>query len=181
MAQRPTATPAIVSNAIAAAPHVKPLIGNVGSEYVLKAINQVGPKVAIEDLKSNHGLKGQLCAPLLVMLDQLGVARREAHLYVLNKAKELLLSWVRSLPKKEDELKRIAENPGDPEAKAALQLQHEIQGKLERLLVASFDYLGIPELAEVSGRRCFAFDGGVQGRLGNAHEVRCCKCVCWQA
>ena len=152
MTQRPAATPAIVSNAIAAAPHVKPLIGNVGSEYVLKAINQVGPKVAIEDLKSNHGLKGQLCTPFLAMLDQLGVARREAHVYVLNKAKELLLSWVRSLPQKEDELKRIAEDPRDPEAaNAALQLQHEIQGKLERLLVASFDYLGIPELAEVGG------------------------------
>jgi len=83
------------------------------------------PGKAVKTIQERAGLQHELCTPLLGMVDQLGVSRAEAHRGVLQAARQALMARVQSLDARE----------------------HRV--KLERLLNASFKYLGMYELREV--------------------------------
>jgi hypothetical protein len=123
------------------------LIGAQGSEYVASLLRSRGPNAAVQELQAKYGLQQQLCKPLLQMLDLLDLSRRDAHLYLLNKARKLLLDWVAA--------SRSAAQPCSSEGGFGPESQEdiELQEKLERLLNASFKYMGVPELKQVG---CFA-------------------------
>ena len=93
--------------------------------YVATTLGSERPQIAIRKIQARTSLSNPLCAPLLGMIDKLGLTRAEAHRSILTLAKQALLSKVSSK---------------DPEPDPA---------HLEALLNASFNYLGIPELREV--------------------------------
>jgi hypothetical protein len=109
------------------------LVGAPGSFYVAERLQKVGPVKTVEEMQTQHGLRHPLCPALLGMLDTLGVSRAAAHQQVLNKAKLALLARIHGLPSADDDRKVVA--------------------TLEGLLSASFPYLGVAELADVSGSR----------------------------
>ena len=92
----------------------------------------------------------------------LQLSRRDCHMYVLTRARGLLLDFVRQLASRQRAAAAAAAaaaagNDARGAAQAARD-EEEVQGRLEALLTASFAYLSIPELKQVVGR------GG--GRLG---------------
>eukprot|EP00775_Hariotina_reticulata_P013351 gene13351-13479_t len=119
------------------------LIGAQGSEVVASLLRRKGPNAAVQELQAKYGLQQQLCKPLLQMLDLLDMSRRDAHLYILNKARKLLLDWVAA--------SRSAAQPCSSEGGLGPESPEdiELQEKLERLLNASFKYMGLPELKQV--------------------------------
>jgi len=54
-----------------------PLVGAVGQEYVAAVLSSTDPRTALREVASAAGLddEGGRCAPLLGLLDALGVAR----------------------------------------------------------------------------------------------------------
>lgn len=124
-------------------------VGAAGSEYVANILRTVKPPtLALEQVQATCGLSNPLCQPLLVMLDYLGVPRREAHLHILNRTKAMLLKWIESI-KKTSENRASDRGADEPETQEELIAQE----KLERLLIASFKYMGVAELKQV---RCGA-------------------------
>jgi predicted RNA-binding protein Jag len=80
------------------------------------------------------------------MLDYLDISRREAHVHVLNRARKLLLDWVSSTYASTQQQRGVEQQQGDaPESREEIELQE----KLERLLNASFKYMGVRELQQV--------------------------------
>jgi hypothetical protein len=71
-----------------------PLIGLEGSSYVSNQLASTAPQHAIRNIQRAAGLQQPLCAPLLGMVDQLGISRYEAHRGVLVAAKHTLLGHV---------------------------------------------------------------------------------------
>lgn len=120
------------------------LIGADGSEFVASLLRSKGPSAAVQELQANYGLQHPLCKPLLHMLDYLDISRREAHLYVLTRARKLLLDWIASV--RSVSTQRSSDAGGDA---AESEEEIQLQGKLERLLNASFKYMGVPELQQV--------------------------------
>ena len=119
------------------------LIGADGSEFVASLLRSKGPSAAVQELQANYGLQHPLCKPLLQMLDYLDITRREAHLCVLTRARKLLLDWIAAA--KAASSQRSSEAGDGAESREEIQLQE----KLERLLNASFKYMGVPELQQV--------------------------------
>eukprot|EP00879_Flechtneria_rotunda_P023113 GHRR01024433.1.p1 GENE.GHRR01024433.1~~GHRR01024433.1.p1 ORF type:complete len:158 (+),score=54.28 GHRR01024433.1:596-1069(+) len=119
------------------------MIGAEGSEFVANLLRTKGPNQAVQELHANYGLHHPLCKPLLLMLDYLEISRREAHVHVLNKARTLLLDWISSIRAQQRTSEHGTEDAESPE-------EIELQEKLERLLNASFKYMGVPELKQVS-------------------------------
>eukprot|EP00878_Enallax_costatus_P019924 GHUV01021038.1.p1 GENE.GHUV01021038.1~~GHUV01021038.1.p1 ORF type:complete len:417 (+),score=123.02 GHUV01021038.1:446-1696(+) len=119
------------------------LIGADGSEFVASLLRSKGPSAAVQELQANYGLQHPLCKHLLQMLDYLDITRREAHLFVLMRARKLLLDWIAAA--------KAASGLRSSEAGDGAESQEEIQlqEKLERLLNASFKYMGVPELQQV--------------------------------
>eukprot|EP00195_Chlamydomonas_chlamydogama_P014869 CAMPEP_0202909070 /NCGR_PEP_ID=MMETSP1392-20130828/48159_1 /ASSEMBLY_ACC=CAM_ASM_000868 /TAXON_ID=225041 /ORGANISM="Chlamydomonas chlamydogama, Strain SAG 11-48b" /LENGTH=701 /DNA_ID=CAMNT_0049598681 /DNA_START=412 /DNA_END=2517 /DNA_ORIENTATION=- len=103
------------------ADNTRPLIGGEGIEFVTEKLSSMKPQLAIREIQQRCSLQHPLCPPLLGMVDQLGIARVDAHRGVLNAAKQCLLARITDLDKI----------------------------KLERLLNVSFAFLGIQELREV--------------------------------
>lgn len=119
------------------------LIGAEGSELVANLLRTKGPNQAVQELQANYGLQHPLCKPLLHMLDYLDITRRDSHLYLLNRARKLLLDWVSSV--RATAQQRSSEAGDVPESQEEIELQE----KLERLLNASFKYMGVRELQQV--------------------------------
>lgn len=120
------------------------LIGADGSEFVASLLRSKGPSAAVQELQANYGLQHPLCKPLLQMLDYLDISRREAHMYILTRARKLLLDWIAGV--------RAAAGQRNSDAGGELaesQEEVQLQEKLERLLNASFKYMGVPELQQV--------------------------------
>uniref|UniRef100_A0A383VWM1 Negative elongation factor B n=1 Tax=Tetradesmus obliquus TaxID=3088 RepID=A0A383VWM1_TETOB len=122
------------------------LIGAEGSEFVAGLLRTKGPNQAVQELHANYGLQHPLCRPLLHMLDYLDISRRDAHVYLLNRARKLLLDWVSSTHASTQQQRGAEQQQGDaPESREEIELQE----KLERLLNASFKYMGVRELQQV--------------------------------
>ncbi|KAJ9523865.1 hypothetical protein QJQ45_020067 [Haematococcus lacustris] len=102
-----------------------PLIGTASRTWVQDMLSQLGPNEARPQILAKAGLQHPLCGPLLGMVDHLGISRYEAHRVVLASAKRQLLASVQQCDAQGERL------------------------KLERLLAASFTYLGFQELREV--------------------------------
>uniref|UniRef100_A0A7S0RMM1 Uncharacterized protein n=1 Tax=Chlamydomonas leiostraca TaxID=1034604 RepID=A0A7S0RMM1_9CHLO len=100
------------------------LIGMEGRDFVSNKLAELPPIQAVREIQSKAGLQHPLCIPLLGMADQLGITRHDAHRGVLVAAKQALLTKVQ-------------------------QMKDTDKVKLERLLNASFKYLGIQELRDV--------------------------------
>lgn len=144
--QAQTAAPTLTKlQTVSASPTTTRHVGAAGSEYVANILRSVKPPTdALKRVQETCGLSNPLCQPLLIMLDYLGVPRREAHLTILNRAKEMLLKWIAEV--KASCEKRASERGLDePETQEELILQE----KLERLLIASFKYMGVTELKQV--------------------------------
>lgn len=101
------------------------LIGSMGVQFVSDTIANMAPQLAVRTIQSKAGLQHPLCAPLLGMADQLEITRLDAHRGILQAAKQKLLSQVQNMTVEKRKV------------------------KLERLLNASFKYLGIQELRDV--------------------------------
>jgi negative elongation factor B len=71
-----------------------PLVGHLGQEFVQMALSTSDPVTAVRDIQRQAALKEPRCAPLLELLDQLGVARADAHRNVLRAATDELLARV---------------------------------------------------------------------------------------
>jgi hypothetical protein len=126
----------------------EPLIAGEGTAYISETFNKArSPAEAIDIIQAHAGLRNPLCQPLLTLLQHLGVSRREAHHHVLMRARDMLVQWLRHLGAAKQERQRRNSDTGTAAASSANTDQ------LERLLVASFGYLTIPELADVSGGR----------------------------
>lgn len=156
------------------------MIGAQGSEYVATILHSVNPpQSALQQVQATCGVSHELCKPLLQMLDYLDISRREAHLFILNRGKQLLLDWLASV--KTATAQRSSERSVDePESREELELQQ----KLERLLVASFRYMGVAELKQVlivCGRGVQEHGGakGVWWRLG-ARRAQLQHPLSWQ-
>ena len=102
-----------------------PLIGFDGFSYVSTTLANNPPGKALKDIQDKAGLQHPLCKHALGLADQLGLTRLDAHRGILQAAKRTLLSKVQHMNAQGDRV------------------------KLERLLNASFKYLGISELREV--------------------------------
>lgn len=100
------------------------LIGMDGRDFVSNKLAELAPNQAVREIQSRAGLQHPLCVPLLGLADQLSITRHDAHRGVLVAARLALLSKVQ-------------------------QMTETDKVKLERLLNASFKYLGIQELREV--------------------------------
>jgi hypothetical protein len=138
------------------------LIGAEGSEFVAGLLRIKGPNQAVQELHANYGLQHPLCRPLLHMLDYLDISRREAHVHLLNRARKLLLDWVSSTHASTQQQRDVDQQQGDaPESREEIELQE----KLERLLNASFKYMGVRELQQVCSSSSVA-----------VHYSRCSGC-----
>jgi len=97
-----------------------PLVGNVGQEFVQGMLAK-NPKEAIEAIQLKASFRNSRCQPLLELLDQLGLERRESHQYVVNMAMTALLE----------------------------KIPHLSADKMVGLLEETFPFIGIPELRAV--------------------------------
>jgi hypothetical protein len=94
----PSAAPPPTLTQLGAATSGSRLIGAEGSEYVANILRTVKPpQVALAQVQATAGLSHPLCGPLLCMLDYLDISRREAHLFILTRAKQLLQDWIASV------------------------------------------------------------------------------------
>lgn len=59
------------------------LIGARGQEFVQSTLSTTDPVSAIQEIQTKGALQDPHCAPLLGLLDQLGLPRAEAHRHVL--------------------------------------------------------------------------------------------------
>jgi hypothetical protein len=119
------------------------LLGAEASEYVGSLLRSKGPDIAVHELQAGYSLQHPLCRPLLIMMDTMQVSRREVHLHVLNRARRLLLDWI-AAARAASEARAADMRPDAPEPPEELELQE----RLERLLNASFKYMGVPELKQ---------------------------------
>uniref|UniRef100_A0A1D1ZVX3 Negative elongation factor B n=1 Tax=Auxenochlorella protothecoides TaxID=3075 RepID=A0A1D1ZVX3_AUXPR len=74
-----------------------PLVGQAGQEFVQNTLSTHDPLEAIAEIQRRGGLPDPRCAPLLGLLDQLGVSRSEACRHVLQSAMRDLLARVESM------------------------------------------------------------------------------------
>ena len=121
-----------------------PLIGGEGMDYVAQQFTSGHPQAQLKIVQSRCCLQHPLCEPLMGMVDQLGLQRLEAHKAVLQAAKAGLL-------------RRIRPKPAD---KGLVTAPKVGKVQLERLLQASFAFLGILDLRDVP----LAGAGGREGR-----------------
>ncbi|PNH00841.1 Negative elongation factor B [Tetrabaena socialis] len=103
----------------------EPLIGGVGKDLVQEILAAKGPREGIPAVQEACLMPYPLVRHLLGMLEVMDVTRFEAHRAVLQRAKERLLSRVAALDCRAD------------------------KARLERLLAASFPYLGMSDMREV--------------------------------
>jgi negative elongation factor B len=129
----------------------KPKIGADGMAYVSHTLSSLQPQTAVRQIQSKCSLQQPLCTPLLGMLDHLGVSRADAHRGVLVAAKQALLFRIGGLHKVDQVV------------------------TLERMLNASFAFLGMQELRDVPLAVMEKLDqvrGSDSDRLGHA-----CACM----
>jgi len=133
----PSLRPSVFSpgSAPSSNPSDAPLIGQVGQDFVQLCLSTQNPTSAVTEIQTKGALKDDdgdqhKCAPLLGLLDQLGLSRSESHKYVLQSATDQLMSYI--LKDDDDN-----SNSGD---------HHD---KLQRLLEASFPFVGIPILRAI--------------------------------
>jgi len=97
------------------------LVGNVGQDFVQNTLTTRGPKEAIDLIQLKGTFKNPRCQPVLGLLDQLGLDRRESHEYVVKMALNALLEKIPKLS----------------------------SDKLVSLLEETFPFIGITELRAV--------------------------------
>ncbi len=140
---------------------VFPLIGVEGTTFVSHTLVTQHPKTALATIQSVACLQQPLLtAPLLGLVDQLGLSRFEAHRGILQAAKHALLTQIAGVsdggPGGGSSGSAGAAGGGAAVGAAGVatapslsQALVEDRLRLERLLAASFMYIGIPELREV--------------------------------
>jgi hypothetical protein len=121
-------------------------------------------QAALAKVQADCGLRHELAAALLSMLDYLGVSRREAHQHIVARGTRLLLDWLAGVRAQAAAAaaarrQRAALGQGggggaggaggvdDEEGEGAEE--GAVQRKLERLLKASFKYMGVELLKQV--------------------------------
>lgn len=97
-----------------------PLVGTVGQDFIQSMLAK-NPKDAIDAIQHKASFRNPRCQPLLGLLDQLGLERRESHQYVVKMAMADLLE----------------------------KIPHLSPDKMVGLLEETFPFIGIPELRAV--------------------------------
>lgn len=73
------------------------LVGHVGQEFVQNKLTSGNPKEAVTVIQQKGSFDNPRCQPLLGLLDQLGLERRESHKYVVDMTLDAILKKIPGL------------------------------------------------------------------------------------
>lgn len=124
------------------------LIGGAGKEFVEQTLSTEGPRKGLDKISKLCNLTHPVVPALMGMVDQLGITRLDAHKAVLNAAKTALIARVHALGGK------AVSGASGSSMGGGGERDKDCKARLERLLAASFRWVGRLPLAPLCTSAC---------------------------